>query len=120
MATPRNKRIVKINAYSYAHLIKLLLDGIYTCEELAQETGLHYVTVLHYCRELYRAKAVHIGSWGMDRTGRDSLKIYKIGAGRDAQRRRMTRAEIARRYRSKRQSQMLNHLMAGALHASTL
>lgn len=59
MAPPLNKgrRIVKINAMSQVKLIALMLDGVYTCEQLAEGTGLHYVTVLQYTRELHRAKA---------------------------------------------------------------
>ena len=51
------------NAITQAHLIKLLLEGDYTCQELADETGLHYVTVLQYTRELYRAGAAYIVRW---------------------------------------------------------
>ena len=47
---PKNKKIIKINAISQAHLIKEMLDGTLTCKELAEETGLHYVTVLQYAR----------------------------------------------------------------------
>ena len=52
MTPPNNKskRIIKINAITQAHLIKLLLDGKFNCQELAAETGLHYVTVLQYTR----------------------------------------------------------------------
>lgn len=50
----------KVNAMSQAQLIKLLLDGDRTCAELADESGLHYVTVLEYCRELHKA-----GQWAL-------------------------------------------------------
>ena len=92
MAPPNNKnrRIIKINAITQAHLIKLLLEGTYTCQELADETGLHYVTVLHYTRELHRAGAAHIASWEKDLRGRDLVKIYKLGVGRDAKRQKKT------------------------------
>lgn len=115
MPPPKNKRVVKMSAITQAHLVKLLLDGVYTCPELAQETGLHYVTVLQYCRELHRAGAAHICDWGLDSFGRDALKIYKIGAGKDRPRRSLSRAEIAKRYRAKRQARELIHLMAGAI-----
>ena len=91
----------KINAITQAQLIKLLLDGIYTCQQLADETGLHYVTVLQYTRELHRFGAAHISSWEKDCRGRDILKVYKIGAGGDAKRSRLTPAQRTARYRSK-------------------
>jgi len=54
---------VKVGALSYAQLILYMLEGIHNCQELADLTGLHYVTVLQYTRELYKAKACHICSW---------------------------------------------------------
>lgn len=103
MNPPNNtgRRIIKINAITQAHLIKLLLDGDRTCQELAEETGLHYVTVLQYTRELYRAGAAYISHYEKDVRGRDMLKVYKIGKGKDAKRGRMTSAEKQTRVRSK-------------------
>jgi transcriptional regulator with XRE-family HTH domain len=87
------RTIRKINAITQAQLIKLMLEGIYTCEQLAEETGLHVVTVYQYTRELHRFGAAHISSWEKDARGRDIIKVYKLGEGRDARRQRMTAAE---------------------------
>ena len=95
------RTIRKINAVTQAQLIKLLLDGVYTCEQLAEETGLHYVTVLQYTRELHRFKAAHIAAWEKDAMGRDAIKVYKLGPGKDAKRDKMTAAERKARHRSK-------------------
>ena len=89
----KGKRMIKINAITQAHLIKLLLEGTYTCQELANETGLHYVTVLQYTRELHRAGAAHISGWEKDPRGRDLAKIYKLGEGNDKRRHRKSDAE---------------------------
>ena len=104
MAPPLNKgrRIVKINAMSQAKLIALMLDGVYTCEQLAEETGLHYVTVLQYTRELHRAKAAHISSWEKDSRGREAIKVNQIGRGRDAKREKLTAAQRQARYHRRR------------------
>jgi predicted ArsR family transcriptional regulator len=100
--------MIKVNAMFQAQLIKLLLEGTYTCYELAEATGLHYVTVLHYCRELHKAGAAHIHMWEKDTRGRDLLKVYKLGAGKDAKRRKMTQAERQKKYREKKKhAQML-------------
>jgi predicted ArsR family transcriptional regulator len=108
------KRIVrKINAVTQAQLIKLLLEGVYTCEQLAEETGLHYVTVLQYTRELHRFGAAHIASWEKDSRGRDVIKVYKLGAGRDAKREKLTPAQRQARTREKRKAQELAQVMAG-------
>jgi predicted ArsR family transcriptional regulator len=98
----RGKKIIKINAISQAQLIKALLDGVYTCMELAEITGLHYVTVLQYTRELHSAGAAYICAWEKDSRGRDAVKIYKIGEQRDAQRKKMTAAQRQAKSRTKR------------------
>ena len=104
MNPPNNtgRRIIKINAITQAHLIKLLLDGDRTCQELAEETGLHYVTVLQYTRELHRAGAVHIHHYEQDVRGRHTLKVYKIGKAKDAKQIRLTPAERQSRVRSRK------------------
>jgi len=96
------RRLIKINAITQAQLIKLLLEGTYSCAELAEMTGLHYVTVLQYTRELHRAGAAHICMWDKDGRGRDLMKIYKLGVGKDVKRQRMTGAERQRKYKAKK------------------
>jgi len=108
----RGKKIIKINAIAQAQLIKLLLDGVYTCHELADQTGLHYVTVLQYTRELHSAGAVHICAWQKDSRGRDAIKIYKIGEARDAQRKKMTQAQRQAKSRTKKFNLEMMHRMA--------
>jgi predicted ArsR family transcriptional regulator len=105
--------MMKINAYSQAQMIKLLLDGPHTCMELAEATGLHCVTVQQYMRELRRADAAHISAWEKDSRGRDVIKVYKLGAGKDAKREKLTGAERQARIREKRKAQEMAQVMAG-------
>lgn len=95
----RGKRIIKINAISFAKMCRLMIPGIYTMEQLAEKTGLHKVTVMHYARELYREQVCHIAQYALDPLGRQNAIVYKLGAGKDAERVSKSRAEIARRYR---------------------
>lgn len=110
---------VKVNAMSYALLIKHMLEGIYNCRELAEMTGLHYVTVLQYTRELYRAKACHIAMWEKDARGRDMVKVYKLGEGRDARRAKLTAAQRQARTRSKQRALQLQQMLLGARDVET-
>ena len=115
---PKGKRQVKVNAMAFAQLVKLLLEGTYTCTELAEMTGLHYVTVLHYTREMHRAGAVHIAAWEKDSRGRDLAKIYKLGEGSDKRRHRYTQAERQTAYRAKKkQIKFMELLKCSAPHA---
>ena len=115
MTPPSNKGkgIIKINAFIQGVLIKNMLEGTYSCAELAEITGLHYVTVQQYARELHRAGAAHISSWEKDSRGRDVVKIYKIGVGKDAKREKLTGAQRQERVREKRRAQQLAQVMAG-------
>ena len=116
-APPCNKgrKIIKVNALMMAQLMKHLMEGDYTCKELAAETGLHYVTVLHYTRELYRAGVLHIAKWERCAYGKDQVKIYKFGSKPDATRQRLTDVEKSKRYREKKRQMALLHRLAGAM-----
>lgn len=102
------KQIRKINAMTQARLIEAMLDGTLTCQELAEHTGLHYVTVLQYTRELHKAGAAHICQWEADSRGRHLIRVYKIGRGKDAKRPRMTSAQ--RQARTRQAKKDLEHM----------
>jgi len=108
-----NRKVVKVGALSYAQLVLHMLEGDHTCQELAKLTGLHYVTVLQYTRELHAAGAAHIAQWEKDNLGRDSVKVYKIGAGKDAKRHRDTPAQRTQRHRNKVAKLTLMHALGG-------
>lgn len=110
---PKGRKQIKVGALTYAQLIKFMLEGAYSCEELAELTGLHYVTVLHYTRELHAAGAAHITSWNKDDRGRDNIRIYMIGEGKDAKRQSMTMSQRQQRYRDKMKSiEMIKRMAA--------
>lgn len=105
--TPPNqkgRRQIKINTITQAQLIKLLLEGVYSCRELAEHTGLHYVTVLQYTRELHRAGAAHICQYETDHLGRELARVYKLGEGKDVKRKRKTAAELQRTCRARKRA----------------
>jgi DNA-binding transcriptional regulator LsrR (DeoR family) len=82
-------------------MIKMLMDGC-TCYTISDETGLHIVTVQSYLRAMHKEGVVHIMGWVKNSRGVDSTHIYKLGIGQDKPRAKMTRAEIAKRYRFKK------------------
>ena len=105
--------MIKVNAIAYAQLIKCLRHGDMSIEEIANETGLHYVTVCDYCVALYRAGEIHISRWEKDKRGRDGIKIYKLGPGKDARRSKLTPAQRQARVRDKKAAASLLQRMAG-------
>lgn len=112
-ATPKRKQ-VKVNSLSYAQLIKAMIPGDLTCQELADETGLHLVTVYQYARDLHAARAAHIARFDPDVRGRHTVKVYKLGAGKDAPRVRMTGAQRQARSRANRKAHELARVVGGS------
>jgi hypothetical protein len=97
-------RQVKMGAVSYGAMCELMCEGIYSCAEMAEMTGLHYVTVLQYTREIHKAGAAHIASWETDSRGRECVRIYKLGRGVDAKRKKpIKKSVISANYRAKQQ-----------------
>lgn len=117
MNPPRNKgrRITKVNALAYANLVKYMLEGLYNAHELAELTGLHYVTVCQYARELHRQGAAHICAWQPDSRDRDAIKIYKIGVGKDKPRRKLSAVERTRRYREAKRGRIASVFLLGTV-----
>jgi predicted ArsR family transcriptional regulator len=105
---------VKINSLLYARMIKMLMDESgQSVHDIVDELGLHYVTVQRYLRDLHQEEAVHIKAWQKDARGRDAIKVYALGPGRDARRKKLTTAERQARSRHKRAMLELTHRTAG-------
>ena len=109
----RGRKIVKVNALSFAQLVKFMREGVHSCEELADLTGLHYLTVLQYSRELHLAGEAHISSWVKDSRGRDAIKVYQLGPGADAPRHRKTAVERSAAYRKRKAQERVNAVLGG-------
>lgn len=103
---------VKVNAISLAVLIKRLSEGTHTCRELADETGLHIQTIYQWCRQLHKLGAIHICMWEKDAKGKESLKVYMLGEGKDAKPTRLTDYQKTKRYRMKMRAITMNQRMA--------
>ena len=115
MTGRRRGPCIKVNAMSYARLIKLLAEGTRTCAELAEETGLHKLTVYQYTRELHKARAVHVCMWEQDSRGRHSVRVYMLGEAKDAPRVRETGAERQARCRARKAARALDQILGGAV-----
>lgn len=105
--------MLKVNAMSQAHLIRALLVGDMTLAELAEETGLHYVTVREYCSALHKAGAAHIARWEPDVRGRHCIKVYRLGPGEDAARPKIPQIERQAQLRAKKRAAEMLAVMAG-------
>lgn len=94
---------------SLGKLLRLLVDGEHTFEELAESTGLHYRTVCEWVNALHREGVVHIAGYEKDSYNRDNAPLWLFGVDkRDAKRSKLTAAQRQARCRArKRQASLL-------------
>lgn len=102
---------MKIGAMSYAKLMRYLMEGTLTCNELAEATGLHKLTVYQYTRALHKEKVIHIAFW--EGEGRNKTKIYMLGNKPDVKKVRKDRKLISKEYRDRQKQMKLNQILAG-------
>ena len=105
--------MIKINAMTQARLLRLLWDGTHTLKELAAESGLHYLTVCHYVRELRKQGMARIDHYEVDSQGRYCMPVYRLGPGKDCKRPQVSPSEKQRRYRAKKRAREQLMVMAG-------
>jgi DNA-directed RNA polymerase specialized sigma subunit len=95
------RTVRRIGHLTLAKTMKLLLDGPATAHEVAEVTGIHLRTAQEWMRALKTEGVTHISAWHPDSLGRDSIPVYKIGAGKDKPRSVMGTVESSRRYRAR-------------------
>lgn len=99
---------IKVNQDMYARLFKLLMERPISAHEISEKVGMHIVNAQGLMRTLKKHGVVHVYSWRPDSMGRDVTPVYVMGDGIDKPRRSMSRAEISRRYRERKQEAMRN------------
>ena len=95
------RNAVNTTALAVAILIEALLSRPHTAEELAEKTGWRRLTVYAYLRSLHAKKAVHIAYWLPDSMGRDKTKVWTMGYGIDAKRRKTDKRRLGALQREK-------------------
>lgn len=108
----RKSRAIKVNALAFCLMCKLMMDGTRTCAELAEETGLHVLTVYDWTRAMHKQGIIHICMW--EGEGRSSTRIFMFGPGKDAPRPIKKRSVISAEYRARKQAAHMLQMMAGA------
>jgi predicted ArsR family transcriptional regulator len=95
------KKIIRVNAIAIAEMLKAAQEGIYTAYELVEKTGLTINTVRGYMNVFHKAGIVHVCDWEEDSRGNRTRKVYKLGAGKDMKKPRLSQSDVNRRYREK-------------------
>lgn len=107
-ATDDLSKPVRLGALSMAKVTRALLDGPCSVRELQTISGLSNTTLHEYMRALRKERVIHICAWEKDATGRESLRVFKFGAGKDVPRGKKSKAQIARECRKRKQDAKLN------------
>ena len=115
---PGSRRGHKVNALTFSIMCRLLMDGTRTCYELAEDTGLHVLTIYDWTREMHRQGIIHICMW--EGEGRSSTRIFKFGPGEDAVRPIKPRSAVHAQYRAKQKAVKLLQRMAGSTQGETV
>lgn len=98
-----------------ARLVAALVEGPQTMWDLTEASGLNQTTVRGYLRHMYKQKAIHVAGWEVDKTGRLSLRAYKIGACKDVPKPRcqFDAARYQRDLRQRRNQMRVSAALAG-------
>ena len=105
------RKVSRPNAIAYAELVKALLEGGYTMRELADQCGLHYVTVTAVIRAMHARSVVHISGWEPDRRGNLSVRVYSLGKGSDAAKKLKAKTDVQRAFRERKRRARLQQTM---------
>lgn len=109
------RRVTAPNLIAVGVLIKHLMDGRLTNRQLAEVTGLAYLTVCRYTAAIYNADAAFITRLEIDNRGAQTIRVYKLGTDDDAEpivRPRAVRAR-AQRHRERVQKPPLRGVLTG-------
>ena len=109
--SPR-KRQIKLNALMMAKVVRMLFDGGVTVYQIAEETGLGYITTLRYVNALRREGVVRIDSWV--RSGSQHVAAYELGDEPDAPKKLKCPRESAAEWRARRAMKNMIQRTAGA------
>ena len=96
---------------TFSIMCKLLMEGTRTCKELAEDTGLHVLTVYDWTAALHKQGVTHICTW--EGEGRSQTRIFMMGAGKDVPRPTKSRKQIGDEYKARQKAALLLKRMVG-------
>lgn len=105
-----------LNAITYSHLIRALMDGEHTRGELARITGLHGQTVDRYVTQLHRRRVVRVADWERNPVNGNWCPLFTLNFGELADMPKpkpKKRAEVDREYRGRRKAIEMNQMFGG-------
>lgn len=99
--------VIRINALSFAKLMRCIMDGPSTISDAQEETGMHYVTTRRYLKALHRERVIHVCGWEPDVRGRPVIIVYALGDKPDVARKRLSHTQRQQAYRNRKKLRLL-------------
>lgn len=95
------KRQTRLSHITFTLVLEELMSGPCRVSELADHSGMTHRYLNRLMRTMHRKKVVHIAGWDKDTLGRYGVRVYGLGAGKDAPRRTKSREKVNRDYRAR-------------------
>ena len=105
-----------LNAITYSHLMRALMDGEHTRSSLSKVTGLHAETVSRYVQQLHRRRVVRIADWVRNPVNGNWCPVYTLNYEELADMPKpaaKARTTIDREYRGRRKAIEMNQMFGG-------
>jgi hypothetical protein len=106
------KKATRLGSLSVAKVMRALLEGPCTAQELHEVSGLHIHTIHEYMRAMRKEKILHICAWEEETAGRESFRVYKLGGGVDVPRRKKSKNQVMQELRARKKKALLSAAMA--------
>lgn len=84
-------------------LLKALQESDLTYKEMGDISGFSYFWLVKLIKQLKREKVLHVCGYYKDVNGKETIKIFRYGKGRDAKRFKLTGTEKQRNYLRRKQ-----------------
>jgi len=105
-----------LNAITYSHLMRALMDGEHTRAQLGIITGLHGETVSRYVGQLHRRRVVRIADWVRNPVNGNWCPAYTLNAEGLSDMPRpaaKSASQVDREYRGRRKAIEINQIFGG-------
>jgi hypothetical protein len=96
MAPPKGKSQIRLGSLMFTLTMERLMQSPASNYDLADHTGMHYITVSRLMRMMHARKVVHVAAWVKSPRTRYIERVWALGSGMDAERPKRDRSEYNR------------------------
>lgn len=88
--------------------MKTLKETDLTYKEMCEISGFRIWSLIRYIKKLESEKKVHVCGYYKDSLGRETIKIFRYGKGKDAIKKKLSGAEKQKNYKQRKKLNLLN------------